>query len=189
MVFSSDCENDRHEYYWNKVETPYLYVKVELLDGVGHEGAKQIVSMLKYDKDHKTDKERNMVNFSIEGAKLDKEGMVVKRCIGRDVAITIKPCLKVCVAEEFEEGIEKTEDSMCEIMRKGEYDDDIDSSGKPDEKIKIEGLVKAKIDKIKYPEGSKGAASKKKVDRKERNSDYQPNKRSGKKRTSVIFYF
>ena len=67
----SDCENDRHEYYWNKVETPYLYVKVELLDGVGHEGAKQIVSMLKYDKDHKTDKERNMVNFSIEGAKLD----------------------------------------------------------------------------------------------------------------------
>ena len=39
---------------------------------------------------------------------------------------------------------------------------------------KLEELVKAKIDNIKYPKGSKGAAKNKKTDRKERNKDFKP---------------
>ena len=36
----SDCENESHEYFWDKVKMPYLYIAGELFDAVDHSGAK-----------------------------------------------------------------------------------------------------------------------------------------------------
>lgn len=99
----SDCENEAQEYFWNKIKTPYLYVSGELFDKVGHSGAKDVAAMLKYDDQNKENRNdvKKLINFSIEGQKLDKKGSVIKKCIARKVSITITPCNKVCEAEEL----------------------------------------------------------------------------------------
>lgn len=98
-----DCEDDNQLYYWNKVKKPYLYVMGELFDDVGHTGAKDIAAMLKYDKINKNADKRNIINFSIEGAKLSKDGGNILKSIARKVAITITPCNHSCIADELVE--------------------------------------------------------------------------------------
>ena len=101
-----DCENDRQRYFWDKIKTPYLYIVGELFDAVGHQGAKDVAAMLRYDDLNKEreDKEvKKLINFSIEGQKLEKRGSLIKKCIARKVSITITPCNKMCEAEELKD--------------------------------------------------------------------------------------
>lgn len=103
ILKESDCETDRHKYFWNKIKMPYLYIVGELFDLDGHQAAKDVAAMLKYDKRkiNETSETKRLVNFSIEGQKLDKKGSEIRKCIARKVSVTITPCNKVCEAEEL----------------------------------------------------------------------------------------
>jgi len=123
---ASDAKNKREKYFWNKVKKPFVYIKAELFDGIGHSGAQDVAAMLKYKNRDKGKKSRLVVGFSIEGGKMDKKGMVVTKSIARDVAITVKPCNKVCDAEiaqsdESDDFLYKNQDYDCEILQKGEF--------------------------------------------------------------------
>lgn len=98
----SDCENDNHRHFWNKIRMPFIYVAGELFDGVGHKAAQDVAAMLKYDKTISDENVRKTVNFSIEGSKLQTDGGIVKKCIARKVSITILPCNKICEAEMYD---------------------------------------------------------------------------------------
>jgi hypothetical protein len=127
-IFSEkDCEDEHELYFWNKAQAPYVYVMGELFDGVGHKAAAEVAAMLRYDsaarKAGRTGK--NVINFSIEGSKLNKEGQEIQRSLGRKVTITTAACNKVAVAEELRLGEEPSDnldfaksESGVEIMRK-----------------------------------------------------------------------
>ena len=129
IIKESDCENDHHRYFWNKVKMPYIYIAIELFDEEGHEGAKSVAAMARYDK--KTDKRqtKRLINFSIEGSRLEKDGADILKCIARKISITIHPCNKVCEAETMdpiEESSDKNllqdilgkkEESYCKVMK------------------------------------------------------------------------
>jgi hypothetical protein len=77
--------------------------------------------MLKYKNKDKGEDSRLVVGFSIEGGKMEKNGMVVTKSIARDVAITVKPCNKVCDAEVIqgevpEDFLYKNQGYDCEII-------------------------------------------------------------------------
>lgn len=125
IMKKSDARNKREEYFWNKVKKPFVYIKAELFDGLGHSGAQDVAAMLKYKNKDKGEDSRLVVGFSIEGGKMDKKGMVVTKSIARDVAITVKPCNKVCDAELIEDDIDddflyKNQEFDCEILEKGD---------------------------------------------------------------------
>jgi len=96
----ADCESDAQRYFWDKIKMPFLYVAGELFDAVGHQAAKDVAAMLKYDE-HVDEDTKKLINFSIEGARLDKRGSEITKCIARKISITITPCNKVCEAAEL----------------------------------------------------------------------------------------
>lgn len=96
-IFSEkDCETDRHKKYWAKVNMPFLYVMGRLLDDK-KESAKEVAGLMLDDAQNPN--EPQMLGFSIEGAKINKEGMTITRSIARKVTITNMPANKTCVAE------------------------------------------------------------------------------------------
>lgn len=101
ILKESDCETEAHRYFWDKVKMPYLYVAGELFDFDGHQSAKDVAAMLKYDSRNKGTKVKKLINFSIEGQRLDKKGQEIKKCVARKVSITITPCNHTAVAEEL----------------------------------------------------------------------------------------
>ena len=125
----SDCENEHHEYFWDKVRMPFIYVAGELFDGVGHSEAKNVAAMLKYDKQLNKKDTRKLINFSIEGSRLSHDGSNIEKCVARKVAITITPCNKVCEAEELDmtpkldttktllDSVLFRSENTCEIMK------------------------------------------------------------------------
>lgn len=121
-----DAKTRREKYFWNKSKKPFVYIKAELFDGLGHSGAQDVSAMLKYKNKDKGEDSRLVVGFSIEGGKMDKKGMSVTKSIARDVAITVKPCNKMCDAEILEntkddkDFLYKNQSFDCEILVKGE---------------------------------------------------------------------
>jgi len=113
-IFSDqDCVNESQKKYWKMVQTPYLWILGELFDDVGHSEAQNIVAMLKYDMKAKaegkyTEDMAQLINLSVEGAKLKKDGNVVSRSIARKISITITPCNKVAQAEAHQADAAKT---------------------------------------------------------------------------------
>ena len=103
----SDCENDNHRYFWDKVKMPYLYIAGELFDAVDHQAAKDVAAMLRYDNQNDNKNTKKLINFSIEGSRLDKKGSNILKCIARKISITITPCNKVCGAEELKSDTKK----------------------------------------------------------------------------------
>lgn len=93
----SDCENEHHLYFWEKVKMPFLYVAGELFDAVEHKEAENIAAMLRYDEQNE-EETKKLINFSIEGSRLEKRGSDINKCIARKITITIVPCNKVCEA-------------------------------------------------------------------------------------------
>lgn len=119
----SDCTNDHHKKFWNKIKMPFIYVAGELFDGVGHEAAQDVAAMLRYDNHIDKRKTKRLINFSIEGSRLGKDGSKITKCIARKVSITITPCNKVCEAEELKkpESAMKTKKSVIDkILGKSE---------------------------------------------------------------------
>lgn len=98
-IFSdADCEDERETYFWQKCQVPYIYVMGELFDDYT-DAAKDLAGKFRYDSDKKAQNERSVMNFSIEGRYLSREGMLVTKSIARKCTITVHPCNKVAVAE------------------------------------------------------------------------------------------
>ncbi len=109
-IFSDkDCDDDRQLYFWQKVQTPYLYVMGELFDDF-KESSKDVAGMFRYDAAKKGQNERNVMNFSVEGAKIAKEGMDIVRSIARKITITVLPCNKMAIAEMVPTSKKKKDD-------------------------------------------------------------------------------
>ncbi len=115
-IFSEeDCEDDRQKYYWSKCTAPYLYVMGELFDDY-KDSAKEVAGMFRYDAEHKDKTPSDTIGFSIEGAKISKEGMNITRSIARKVTITALPCNKAAIAEMVPaEGSQK--DALDDIFK------------------------------------------------------------------------
>jgi hypothetical protein len=121
IMKKDDAKSERELYFWNKAKKPFVYIKAELFDGLGHSGAEDVAAMLKYKNKDKGEDSRLVVGFSIEGGKIEKKGMLVTKSIARDVAITIKPCNKICDAEVIEGKVSddflyKNQNFDCEII-------------------------------------------------------------------------
>jgi hypothetical protein len=98
-IFSADdCENERELYFWEKCETPYVYIMAELFDEYC-DSSKHLAGLFKYDHDKRSQNAHAVVGFSIEGAKIEKQGMVITRSIARKCTVTESPCNKMAVAE------------------------------------------------------------------------------------------
>jgi hypothetical protein len=118
----SDCENDRHKYFFKKAEGPYLYIKAILFDKFGHQGALDAVAMLKFDKEAgKLNEGHQVCGFSVEGSKLEVKGNVVEKCIARKMSFTNLPCNKMCIAEILEnDSVTITQKEFSAIFKKAE---------------------------------------------------------------------
>ncbi len=98
-IFSdADCEDDHQKRFWEKVKVPYLYVMGELFDDYS-DSAREVAGKFRYDADHRNTNERNVMNFSVEGSKISKTGIIVDRSIGRKITITVLACNKMAIAE------------------------------------------------------------------------------------------
>jgi hypothetical protein len=98
----ADCETDHQKYFWDKIKMPYIYVAGELFDSVGHKQAGEVAAMVRYDQlDTMNKDQKRLINFSIEGSRVEKSGQIITKCIARKVSVTLTPCNKVCEAEEL----------------------------------------------------------------------------------------
>lgn len=98
-IFSEqDCEDDAQLEFFRKCGVPYLYVMGELFDDY-KESAKEVAGMFRYDADHKDTNDKSVMNFSIEGAKIEKQGMDILKSIARKVTLTALPCNKAAIAQ------------------------------------------------------------------------------------------
>ena len=93
-----DCSSDRHTYFWNKCQTPFIYIMGELLDEYT-DAARDLAGKFRYDADHREQNQRSMMNFSIEGGYIKVEGMEVTRSVARKCTITVTPANKAAGAE------------------------------------------------------------------------------------------
>ena len=91
-----DCENPRHLHFWNKVGLPFLYIKARLFDD-DKPSSQEVAALFRDDAAHPD--EPDMLGFSVEGAKIAKEGAVITRSIARLVTVAIMPANKSCIAE------------------------------------------------------------------------------------------
>lgn len=110
-IFSeADCETPEEIYFWNMVKIPYIYIMGELFDTVGHDGAKEVAALLRYDSQARNAERtgKNVVNFSVEGSKLDKQGQEITRSLARKVTITVAACNKQAIAEIYTPTKEKS---------------------------------------------------------------------------------
>ena len=116
-IFSDkDCDDERQKYYWDKVQVPYLYVMGELFDDY-KDSAKDVAGMFRYDAAKKGQNERNVMNFSVEGAKISKEGMDITRSIARKITITVLPCNKMAIAEMVPSSDKQPKDDVDSIFK------------------------------------------------------------------------
>ena len=98
----SDCENEHQKEFWDKLKMPFIYVAGELFDAVGHQAASEVAAMLRYDQQEPLNKDaKKLINFSIEGSRVEKQGAIITKCIARKVSVTLTPCNKVCEAHEL----------------------------------------------------------------------------------------
>lgn len=125
---AEDCEDQNQLYFWNKGKAPFVYIVGELFDGVGHQQAKEVSAMLKYDALNRSEgnpSQKNVINFSVEGAKLEKKGTDITKSIARKVTITVIPCNKAALAEEYPAVQKPASSSPLEGMFKTEEADSV----------------------------------------------------------------
>lgn len=117
-IFSEkDCDDERQAYFWQKCQTPFVYVMGELMDDY-KDSAKEVAGMFRYDSDRQGQQERNVMNFSIEGAKLNKINNIITHSIARKVTVTVLPCNKAAVAEMVPtRGTKKPKDDLDSIFK------------------------------------------------------------------------
>lgn len=91
-----DAEDDRQKTYWSLCKAPFVYIQAELFDDEHHPGAVAAAALIRYY--HKR-KMKVLAGFSIEGATLYRQDHVLKRSVGRRVALTLRPCNKSAVSD------------------------------------------------------------------------------------------
>lgn len=160
-----DCENEVQLKFLNRLKgCPYLYGIIELFDDVGHDGARDVAAMAKYDakNTHLYDYTNTfpLVGGSIEGSKISKEGHVVNKSLARKLSITVSPCNRVCYLELMPEENQQVEK---QAVQKGEK---TRQKGILEKMLKFEGiapemesLVKSELEDMKKSEGG-GASTK-----------------------------
>lgn len=156
-----DCENDRQKYYWGKCQLPFLYVMGRLLDDK-KESSREIAAL--FIDDAQNPDEHPMVGFSVEGAKIDKQGMTITRSIARKVTITNIPANKTCLAEMVPSDKSGKKDDLDDIFKTElNYEIQLFKSEMPmkkDEKPVAPGpsvALTAKVNKAKTPPTVPGA--------------------------------
>lgn len=99
ILKAEDCEDDRQRYYWEKVKSPYVYVKANLFDDEDHPNAKAAAAILR--NIHKTDCPLK-VKASVEGGVISR-GMSDPALLARtkihSVALTFVPANQATLVE------------------------------------------------------------------------------------------
>lgn len=96
---AEDCEDDRQRYYWEKVKSPYIYVKGELFDDEDHPNAKAAAAILR--NIHKTDCPLK-VKASVEGGVVARgisDPALLARTKIHSVALTFVPANQATLVE------------------------------------------------------------------------------------------
>lgn len=167
-IFSDkDCENERELYFWNKVQVPYIYVMGELFDDF-KASAKEVAGMFMYDAAKKGKQERNVMNFSIEGGYIARNGADVIRSVARKCTITVNPCNKAAIAEmvpsdQKKKGdidlLFKTEVVEIEVLKVEKVPAQVNDMAKHAEVLGIEPMEKAAKHLTLVPGGAKEPAA------------------------------
>jgi hypothetical protein len=119
-IFSKeDCQNDRHHYYWDKCQLPFLYIMGRLFDDKKPSSV-EVAALFKDDQEHP--EEPDIIGFSVEGSKINKSGAVITHSIARKVTITAMPANKTCIAEMLPEKKVKVDPSDINELFKGEME-------------------------------------------------------------------
>jgi hypothetical protein len=112
-----DCDTDRQRYYWDKVKSPYVYVKGELFDDEDHPNAKAAAAILR--NIHKSDCPLK-VKASVEGGVLARglsDSSLLARTKIHSVALTFVPANQATLVEPL--NLEKsTDEAADEILIK-----------------------------------------------------------------------
>lgn len=108
-----DCDSPRHEYYWDKVKAPYIYVEAELFDDEDHPNARAAAAILR--NIHKTDTPLQL-KASVEGGVLARgisDNSLLARTKIHSVALTFTPANNNTLVEPIS-------------MNKSQYDETAD---------------------------------------------------------------
>ncbi len=100
----SDCDNEREEMFWDACKVPFVYIIAELFDDEEHPGAVAAAAMIRFYKNRGM---KVLAGFSVEGATLDKQDNILKRSVGRRVALTLRPCNKSAISDVYEDSKNK----------------------------------------------------------------------------------
>jgi len=114
-----DCKNDRHLHYWNKFKIPFLYIMGRLFDDK-KPSSKEVAALFQDDAEHPN--EPDMLGFSVEGAKIEKQGTVITRSVARKVTIANMPANKTCIAEMLPEKEKEEAPDALSSLFKGEVE-------------------------------------------------------------------
>lgn len=96
---SEDCDDDRQRYYWEKVKSPYIYVKAQLFDDEDHPNAKAAAAILR--NIHKTDCPLK-IKASVEGGVVSRglsDPALLARTKIHSVALTFVPANQATLVE------------------------------------------------------------------------------------------
>lgn len=110
-----DCENERHEYYWDKVKAPFIFVKGYLYDDEDHPNAKAAAAILR--NIHKADTPLQL-KASVEGGVLSRgisDNSLLARTKIHSVALTFTPANNNTLVEPV--SLNKTEiDEVADML-------------------------------------------------------------------------
>lgn len=96
---AEDCDDDRQRYYWEKVKSPYIYVKGVLFDDEDHPNAKAAAAILR--NVHKTDCPLK-VKASVEGGVIARgisDPALLARTKIHSIALTFVPANQATLVE------------------------------------------------------------------------------------------
>lgn len=109
-----DCENDRQEYYWDKVKSPYIYAKGYLYTDEDHSNAKACAAILR--NIHKTDAPLK-IKASVEGgvvARGLKDPSLLARTKIHSVALTFTPANNATLVEPL--NLQKSDNEAADMQ-------------------------------------------------------------------------
>lgn len=109
-----DCDSPRHEYYWNKVKAPYIYVEAELYDDEDHPNARAAAAILR--NIHKADTPL-MMKASVEGGVVSRgisDPSLLARTKIHSVALTFTPANNNTLVEPL--SLEKSEADESDML-------------------------------------------------------------------------
>lgn len=99
-IFSKDdCENERHEYFWEKIKAPYIYTKGYLYNDEDHPNARAAAAILR--SIHKSDAPLKLKS-SVEGGVVQrglKDPSLLAKTKIHSVAITFTPANNATLVE------------------------------------------------------------------------------------------